>query len=102
MLFRSQKPIYETSSAALEQKFAVNQNAQPNEAAGNVNIASIALQPVGYESYTNLVLKDAAFYAPKEVYKNQKTVDNARALRQLSNDSKHREMIELQYTRGEK
>ena len=97
-----QKPIYETSSAALEQKFAVNQNAQPNEAAGNVNIASIALQPVGYESYTNLVLKDAAFYAPKEVYKNQKTVDNARALRQLSNDSKHREMIELQYTRGEK
>jgi hypothetical protein len=40
-----------------------------------------------------------AFYAPKEVYKNQRNVDNQRALRTLTSDSKHREMVEMQYAK---
>jgi len=78
---------------------SVNKNAGNNEVAGGVDINKMALAPIGYGDYMNFTLKDAAFYAPKEVYKNQRNVDNARALRQMTNDSKHREMIEMQYVR---
>ena len=76
---------------------SVNKNSGDNEVAGGVDINKMALAPVGYGDYLNLTLRDAAFYAPKEVYKNQRNVDNARLLRQLSSDSKHREMVEQQY-----
>lgn len=78
---------------------AVNRNAANNEAAGGVDLSKMALAPTGYGDYLNFALKDAAFYAPKEVYRNQRTVDNARALRQMTNDAKHREMVEMQYAR---
>ena len=78
---------------------SVNKNSGDNEVAGGVDINKMALAPVGYGDYLNLALRDAAFYAPKEVYKNQRNVDNARALRQLSSDSKHKEMVELQYAK---
>ena len=76
----------------------VNQRVADNDAAGNINLASIATQPRGYESYFS-ALPDVQFYAPKEIYKGQKTVDNARALRQLSSDTLHQRMIEQQYNR---
>jgi hypothetical protein len=76
----------------------VNQKVSDNDAAGNINLASIATQPRGYESYFS-ALPDVQFYAPKEIYKGQKTVDNARALRQLSSDTLHQKMIEQQYNR---
>ena len=78
---------------------SVNQNAGDNDAAGGVNIGKMAVAPTGYGDYLNFTLKDAAFYAPREVYRNQRTVDNARALRQLTNDSRHRDMVEQQYRR---
>jgi hypothetical protein len=78
---------------------SVNKNVGNNEVAGGVDINKMALAPTGYGDYMNFTLKDAAFYAPKEVYRNQRNVDNARALRQMTNDSKHREMIEMQYVR---
>lgn len=78
------------------QTSSVNKNAQDNDAAGGVTIDSIAKQPIGYALYFN-ALADAAFYAPKEVYKNQKTVDNVRALRQLSSDRLHQQMVDQQY-----
>lgn len=78
---------------------SVNRNAGDNDVAGGVNIAKMAVAPTGYGDYLNFTLKDAAFYAPKEVYKNQRNVDNARALRQLTNDSKHQQMVEQQYRR---
>jgi len=78
---------------------SVNRNVGDNEAAGGVSITRMAVAPIGYGDYLNFALRDAAFYAPKEVYKNQKNVDNARALRQLTNDSKHKEMVEQQYRR---
>ena len=78
---------------------SVNKNSSDNDVAGGITIAKMAVDPAGYNSYLNLALRDAAFYAPKEVYKNQRNVDNARLLRQLSSDSKHREMVEMQYAK---
>ena len=77
----------------------VNKNAGDNDVAGGVSIAKMAIAPAGYGDYLNMALRDAAFYAPKEVYKNQRNVDNARVLRLMTNDSKHKEMVEMQYAR---
>ena len=77
---------------------AVNQKAQDNDAAGGVSITQLARLPAGYEVY-NVSLKDVAFYAPKEIYRNQKTVDNVRALRSLASDRLHQEMVDQQYRR---
>jgi hypothetical protein len=77
----------------------VKKNVQDNEAAGGVSIDSIATQPQGYNVYTQLVYRDVAFYAPKEIYRGQRNVDNARALRQLASDRLHQEMIDQQYRR---
>jgi hypothetical protein len=81
---------------------SVKRNVQPNEAAGNVDIASMSIIPRGYDAYTSLALKDGSFYKPEEIYKNQKTVDNARVLRGLSgaSDMKHQEMVNQQYQKG--
>lgn len=52
-----------------------------------------------FTAYTALVLQDVAFYAPKEIYRGQRVVDNARALRQLGNDKRHQDLVDLQYRR---
>ena len=77
----------------------VNKNVQPNELAGGVDIASMSTQPAGYQAYS-MMMPDVAFYAPKEIYKNQKTIDNVRAFRLLSSDKLHQEMINQQYKLG--
>jgi len=74
----------------------VNKNVQSNELAGGVDIAMMALQPKGYESYS-FVMKDVSFYEPKEIYNKQNNVDNIKALRQLSSDKLHQEMVNQQY-----
>jgi hypothetical protein len=76
----------------------VNRNVQSNELAGGVDIAMMAVQPKGYEAYS-FVMKDASFYEPKEIYNKQNNVDNVRALRQLSSDRLHQEMVNQQYDR---
>ena len=77
---------------------SVNRNVLPNELAGGIDLASMASIPTGFNAYS-VVLKDAAFYEPKEVYKNQRTVDNARVLKGLTggSDALHQRMIDLQY-----
>jgi len=77
---------------------SVNKNVQPNDLAGKVDIASMATVPTGFSAYS-IVLKDSAFYEPKEVYKNQRTVDNERVLRGLTrgSDSLHQQMVDRQY-----
>lgn len=69
-----------------------------NDAAGGITIAAIAKQPPGYELY-QLGMKDSSFYAPKEIYKNQRIVDNQSVLRQLNtrSDRIHQQMINDQY-----
>lgn len=69
----------------------------PNELATGVNLAQIAVVPQGYASYTNFILRDASFYEPREVYKNQIVIDNVRVLRGLGSDRKHQDLINLQY-----
>ena len=81
-----------------QQSSGVNRNVLPNELAGGIDLASMASIPVGFNAYS-FVLRDAAFYEPKEVYKNQRTVDNARVLRGLTggSDALHQRIVDLQY-----
>lgn len=89
-----QAPTFEQRSTT------VRPNVEPNELAGGVDIARMATVPVGFASYS-FTLADSAFYAPKEIYRNQKVVDNARALRQMSSDRLHQQMINSQYKQEE-
>jgi hypothetical protein len=82
-----------------KQLSSVNKNIADNELAGEVKIETLASVPVGFDTYTNLTLKDSQFYAPKTIYRDQNNVDNRNALRQLTNDRKHQEMIDSQYRR---
>jgi hypothetical protein len=81
-----------------QQNESVKKNVQNNEAAVGVNITALATQPVGYASYFTM-MPDNQFYQPKEIYKNQSVVDNARALRQMSSDRLHRDLVDLQYNK---
>jgi hypothetical protein len=92
------KPFLPQMNTGSEQNASVKKNVQNNEAAGNVTIESIAKQPANYAQYFTAI-PDNAFYAPKEIYKNQKVVDNARTLRGLQggSDRLHQEMVNQQY-----
>lgn len=94
----SQQPIVNTVTTESKSGSSVNKNAKDNDAAGSVTIAAIAKQPIGYELYMG-AMQDAPFYAPKEIYRNQRVVDNARAQRLLSgaSDRLHQELVDLQY-----
>lgn len=74
----------------------VQQNVQDSELAGNLSIANIARLPVGFNSYL-IALADASFYQPKEIYRNQRTIDNRRALQNLRSDQLHQQMINQQW-----
>ena len=90
------KPFLSQMNNGSEQNDTVKKNVQNNEAAGNITIESIAKQPENYAQYFTAI-PDVAFYAPKEIYKNQKIIDNTRVLRQMSSDKLHQDMINLQY-----
>lgn len=80
----------------------VKKNVQSNDLAGSVDIASIATQPKGYDLYSQLVIKDVAFYKVEDIYKNQRTIDNVRLMRGLQggSDRLHQEMVDQQYQLG--
>ena len=86
-----------TMMETTQQDTSVKRNVAPNELAGSVDVAAMATIPRGYDAYTNLAMKDVSFYKPEEIYKNQNNVDNVRALRQLSSDRVHQEMVNQQY-----
>ena len=91
-----ERPVTQNTNTQEQKTESVNRNVQPNELAGGVDIARMATQPAGYQAYS-FALADAPFYAPKEIYKNQVNVDNARVLRQLSSDKLHQNLVNLQY-----
>jgi hypothetical protein len=91
-----ERPIAQNTNTQEQKTETVNKNVQPNELAGAVDIANMARQPTGYQAYS-FALADAVFYAPKEIYRNQVNVDNARVLRQLSSDKLHQDLVNLQY-----
>jgi hypothetical protein len=64
---------------------------------GGPDPAQLARAPMDFNQYLNAQLKDAQFYASKEIYKGQRNVDNARALRGLGTDRLHQQMIDQQY-----
>ena len=91
------------ASFQMEQQMdTVKKNVLPNELAGGVDIASMAMIPKGYEVYSIVTLRDVPFYKPEAIYKDNKTVDNARVLRGLTggSDAKHQEMVNQQYKLG--
>jgi hypothetical protein len=94
------KPFMPQLNDNSQQNDGVKKNVDNNELAGNITIESIAKQPANYSQYF-FMLPDVAFYAPKEIYRNQKTVDNVRALRQMSSDRLHQRMVDQQYKLGE-
>jgi hypothetical protein len=71
--------------------------APPTELAGGPDIGAMAVAPQGFSAYLTAQIRDAAFYPPREVYRGQRTVDNARALRGLGSDARHAEMVDQQY-----
>ena len=90
-----QQPV-QPASTPVQSTSVVNRNVQPNELAAGVDINNIARQPAGYQAYS-VAMPDVAFYAPKEIYKNQVNVDNVRLLRGLGSDRLHQELVNLQY-----
>jgi hypothetical protein len=80
-----------------QQMSSVKKEVAINEAAAGVDIGKMAIAPMGYNTYLTLAIKDVSFYAPRDIYPKQNTVDNARALRQMSSDRLHQEMINQQY-----
>jgi len=90
------KPFVPQMNDGSQQNDSVKRNVENNELAGNITIESIAKQPTNYAQYF-VMMPDVAFYAPKEIYRNQKTVDNVRALRQMSSDRLHQQMVDQQY-----
>ena len=66
-------------------------------AGGDMN--ALANTPANFNDYIGKQLNDAQFYAARDIYKGQRTVDNARALRGLGTDRLHQEMINQQYGR---
>ena len=91
-----ERPVTQNTNTQEQKTDSVNRNVQPNDLAGNVDISKMATQPQGYQAYS-LAMPDVAFYAPKEIYKNQVNVDNARVLRQLSSDKLHQDLVNQQY-----
>jgi len=78
---------------------AVKSNTADNDLASGVSISQIARVPAGFDVYTNLAIREIAFYQPREIYRGQRTIDNVRALRSLGQDAKHQEMVDQQYRR---
>ncbi len=66
---------------------------------GGPDPTQLARVPMDFNQYLDSQLKDSQFYAIKEIYKGQRTVDNDRAERFLNgkSDVLHQRMIEQQY-----
>lgn len=70
---------------------------------GGPDPAALARAPLDFNQYLNSQLKDAQFYQSREIYRGQRTVDNARAQRFLNgaSDVLHQRMVEQQYQIGQ-
>jgi len=97
--YLNEQSVTSSSGTETAPDSSVRRNVQPNEAAGGVDIAAMATTPTGYAVYSQMTLKDAAFYQVEAIYRNQRTVDNARVMRglQRGSDRLHQNMVEQQY-----
>lgn len=92
------KPVEVAEQKQESKQSTVNKSAQDSDVAGVISIDSIARIPVGFNTYM-VALVDVPFYQSKEIYRNQRTIDNRRALNQLRSDKLHDQLIDLQYRR---
>lgn len=69
---------------------------------GGPDPTQLTRAPMDFNQYLQSQLQDSQFYTSKEIYKGQRTVDNARAERFLNgkSDVLHQRMIEQQYNIG--
>lgn len=103
LLERIERPTLQSDTKSTQPAGpSVNQRVRDNAAAGTVTLESITAQPQGFELYM-AAMQDSKFYAPKEIYRGQRNVDNQRLLRGLTggSDRLHRQMIEQQYQLGQ-
>lgn len=66
------------------------------------SLTAMAQVPQGYAAYSVQLITQVPFYAPREVYRNQRVVDNDRLRRGLSgrSDQVHNNIVDSQYNRG--
>jgi hypothetical protein len=100
--YLNERAIVSSTGPGTTRDSSVQRNIQPNEVAGGVDIAAIATVPSGYATYSQMTLQDSAFYQVEAIYKNQRTIDNARVLRglQRGSDRLHQDMVDQQYKLG--
>jgi len=101
--------IQQARAEAAKKENASKGNENMKEAKGaksmeqQVAVQGAIISAMGYnpnfDVYNTLILKDASFYKVFEIYKNNNTVDNNRALRGLygSSENRHQQLIEQQY-----
>jgi hypothetical protein len=92
-----QSSITSLQEQRVDSNETVKNKGDVSELAGGVDLTKLAIAPPGYNAYLAVSIKDSPFYEIKEVYKNQVNVDNVRALRQMSSDRLHQQLINLQY-----
>ena len=95
---RSEPHTVVDDSAREQKSLGTRSGTSDNELAGGVTLAALGAPPMGFQTY-QVMMPDAAFYAPREIYPGQQTVDNIRALRGLGSDQSHQLMIDQQYRR---
>jgi hypothetical protein len=63
------------------------------------SLTAMAAVPQGYSAYSVQIIAQTPFYAPKEVYRNQRIVDNDNIRRGLNgrSDRLHQEIVDSQY-----
>lgn len=71
----------------------------PAQLAGGADFSAMS-RATDINSYAQLRLQDAAFYQPREIYRGQRVIDNARVLRGLGTDRLHQQMVDQQYNKG--
>ena len=89
-----------TDSDQNNNKENIKSNIEPiAEFSTGVDARQLQVVPIGFNAYLSAKIQDNTFYAPRDIYKGQNNVDNARALRQLASDRLHEEMVNQQYKR---
>jgi len=96
-------PIQPTTEANQKSGPAVRRGGAVEGMEGGPDPAALARAPLDFNQYLNSQLKDAQFYQSREIYRGQRTVDNARAQRFLNgaSDVLHQRMVEQQYQIGQ-
>jgi hypothetical protein len=96
-IIKDNETIDQNQTQTQTQSDTVKQNVPNNELAGNVTLASLGSPPEGFNLYST-AMPDVSFYASREIYRNQRVIDNPASRRLFnSTDRLHQEMVDQQY-----